>query len=185
MSKVLEVLETERLLAIKEELTSTNYNQLKSKLAELGAVEAWQQGEKKEIIIAKALQIIEGSKKDLESNLDVSDTVKTEVQDKEEKTFVDPVINSEIEVIKDISSKELPVVEVKKKEVEVISYNEDDPRNYVSELTQNVSLEDLEKNLARIQLLMKGSNNFHKMILLEKSKQIEEKIKELIKNAKA
>lgn len=185
MSKVLEVLEVERLLAIKEELISTNYNQLKSKLTELGVVEAWQQGEKKEIIITKALQIIEDSKKDLAFNLGNTDTIKTEVQEEKENTFVEPIINYETEAIVDTSRKELPVEEVQKKEVEVISYNDEDPRNYVSELTQNVSLEDLEKNLARIQLLMQGSNNFHKMILLEKSKQIEEKIKELIKNAKA
>lgn len=183
MSKALERLETERLLAVKEELTATNYNQLKAKLTELGASEAWQQGEKKEIIIAKALQILDGTAIAPEVKTEV---VNTEVPAKEEKPVVEPVITPVVEIKPEVSEeqdeeeeKEI-IEEVKKEEVKAVVYGEDDPRNFVSKLTENISLEDLEKNLDRIQLLMIGSNNFHKMILLEKTKQIEAKIKELL-----
>lgn len=187
MSESLEKLETERLLAVKEDLTETNYNQLKYKLTEIGAGDAWQQGEKKEIIIAKALQILESSKKDSEEVKNkVLETkieeINTEIPENEEKPLIESVINPILEIKPEKTTEEdfENFEEVKLIKEEIPVYGEEDPRKYVSKLTPNVSLEDLEKNLDRIQLLMKGANTFHKMILLEKSKQIEAKIKELI-----
>lgn len=182
MSKALEALELERITAVQEELTATKYNDLKAVLTAKGLGEAWSAGEKKEIIITKAIQLL--SKVTEETPEVKKEEIKPEVPAVEKEPVKQAEIEPEItevkaEQVKEVIEpvKESVVVEEKVENKEPLK--EDDPRNFVSKLTSNISLDDLEKNLERITVLMAGAPDFQKMIYLQKRKQIEEKIKEL------
>lgn len=202
MSQVLAKLETAKIIELKQELETTPYPKLKKKLTEIGVPDAWIMGEEKDVIIRSAMQMLEkiGSETPEEVKPEIvaevaspevetevvkevieTETIKEPVIEEKEKEVLAPVITPIVEEKAGIEaeSNEDEIEEtIEKEEVAKHILHPDDPRNFISAF-KDASIEDLHKNVERIDMLLRDAPDFQKVILFAKKKQITDRLIEL------
>lgn len=183
MSDILDRIEFNNAIALKEELEKTTYGKpLAEKFEELGVGEVWKAGKSKASLIALAMQRIENNK--LKPKVEKTDLQEAIEEEENEKALVENSILDE-EIVKE--SIEEPVKEEHKdeeipnvKDEPVLNESEtkiEEAPKHTTELNASViSLEDLKKNLINIRCNIKQAPDFLKAILYAKESQIMEKI---------
>lgn len=205
MSDILNKIEEGKELELREVLLKTTYGEpMKEKFEELGVGEVWKYGQNKELLIQLALQKIEENKikaKEESLNEDNSEDSKEDqnqeiIEENEEKDgsdqFEEDLENEDHDSDELLIKEALQKIEEQDPSVDPAAYNyssdvdEEKSVEYTTELTKtDFTIEELERNLENIEANLVQANQFTKLILWEKQKQIIEKIKELNEAKKA